>query len=246
MQPEALARYIDHTLLTPEARPEDVDRLCEEAAHWRFASVFVNPRFVSRAAERLSGTGVAVGSVAGFPLGASHPDTIVDEARRCVDDGATEIDMVAWIGGIVSGLGREVADTIFKTACVAHSQNGGMLKVTLESRALSEEQIILGCRCAAEGEADFVKTSTGFHKSGGASVEDVRLLCRYAAPLKVKASGGIREYKEVRRLLEAGASRIGTSAAVAIMRECAALVDSPDDLGSIERTKDTDHVSGKS
>ncbi len=220
MRPDQLARYIDHTLLKPEATPDQIDRLCDEADAHAFASVFVNPRFVARAARRLANTSVGVGTVSGFPLGASHKETIVSEARRGIEDGATEIDMVVWVGGLVADLRRDVVDTIYDTACVVHSASSDhILKVILETRALTEDQIILGCRCAAEGEADFVKTSTGYHSSGGATPEHVRLLHRHAAPLKVKASAGIRTYSETVAMIDAGAARIGTSAAMSIMEE---------------------------
>ncbi|MCH7872432.1 MAG: deoxyribose-phosphate aldolase [Planctomycetes bacterium] len=158
--------------------------------------------------------------MAGFPLGANAPSTKATEARRAIDDGATEIDMVVNLGALVGGDPATVRRDI---EAVAHAVHGGapgrLLKVILETGALTEEQAILGCRCAAEGEADFVKTSTGFHPAGGATVERVRLLKRYASPLGVKASGGIRTASHMKAMIEAGASRIGTSSGVAIVRE---------------------------
>lgn len=219
--PQALARQMDSTLLAAETTPDQIDRLCDDAVEHGFHSVFVNPIYVSRAVRRLEWSGVVVGSVAGFPLGADHADTVVDQARRVLDDGAREVDMVAWIGGLAAGESRPVVDIIHRVACVVHGGGGErILKVILEAGAITEEQIRLGCRCAAEGEADFVKTSTGFHKSGGATVEQVRLLHRCAAPLKVKASGGIRDLTTALAMLDAGASRIGTSSAIAVLREC--------------------------
>ncbi|NOS99524.1 MAG: deoxyribose-phosphate aldolase [Phycisphaerales bacterium] len=218
--PQSLARQIDSTLLAAETTPDQIDRLCDDAIEHGFHSVFVNPIYVGRAVRRLEWSGVVVGSVAGFPLGADHADTVVDQARRVLDEGAREVDMVAWIGGIVAGDSRGVVETIHRVACVVHGGGAGrILKVILEAGTLNEEQIRLGCRCAAEGEADFVKTSTGFHKSGGATVEQVRLLHRCAAPLKVKASGGIRDLNAALAMLDAGAARIGTSSAVAIVDE---------------------------
>ncbi len=211
---------IDHTLLKPEATPDQVDRLCDEAIEFGFRTVFVNPMFVGRAAKRLRNADTVVGSVAGFPLGASRRETVVDEARRAIDAGAHEVDMVAWVGGLVSADKSAVVDTIQEVACAAHgSGSGRILKVILEAGVLTDEQIIFGCRCAAEGEADFVKTSTGFHPAGGAHAEHVELMHRHAAPLKVKASGGIRSLATAMAMIEAGASRLGTSAGLAILGE---------------------------
>jgi deoxyribose-phosphate aldolase len=147
-------------------------------------------------------------------------ETKADEARRAMDDGAAEIDMVIHIGALIAGQHACVRREIETLARVAHGQGrNGILKVILECGALSEAQMIAGCRCCAEGEADFVKTSTGFHPSGGATVEQVRLLHRHAAPIRVKAAGGIRTASAAAAMLEAGASRIGTSASVAIIQE---------------------------
>jgi deoxyribose-phosphate aldolase len=223
-----LAARMDHTLLAPEATPDRVDALCEEALRFGFAGVCVNPVFVRRAAaqmERLTRDAggdrrPAVISVAGFPLGASTTATKADEARRGMDDGATEIDMVIHVGSLVAGDAAGVRRDIAAVARAVHGRTpGGLLKVILETRALTDAQIILGCRCCAEGEADFVKTSTGLHPAGGATVEHVRLLHRHAAPMRVKASGGIRTAAAALALVEAGAARIGTSSGLAIMNE---------------------------
>ncbi len=228
--PNDLARTIDHTLLKPESLASQIDALCEEAVEHGFAGVCVNPIWVSRVAGTLddlqkAGSGKprpAIVSVTGFPLGCCDTATKVDQATRAMDHGATEIDMVIQVGALIEGDQKSVRRDIEAVAAAVHrgTQNG-ILKVILETRALSDEQIILGCRCAAQGEADFVKTSTGFHPSGGASVEHVRLLHRYASPIRVKASGGIRTAKESLAMIEAGATRIGTSWGVAIMRELA-------------------------
>ena len=222
------AKRIDHTLLAPEATLSRIDALCDEALRYGFGAVCVNPVHVRRVAARLDGnmdsdrcrSRPAIVSVTGFPLGANAPSTKATEARRAIDDGATEIDMVVNLGALVGGDPATVRRDI---EAVAHAAHGGapgrILKVILETGALTEEQVILGCRCAAEGEADFVKTSTGFHPAGGATVERVRLLKRYASPLGVKASGGIRTASEMKAMIEAGASRIGTSSGVAIVRE---------------------------
>jgi deoxyribose-phosphate aldolase len=159
-------------------------------------------------------------SVAGFPLGASATATKVDEAQRALDDGAAEIDMVAPLGALIAGDRTRVREDIQAVADVVHkAARGGVLKVILETGALTGEQIILGCRCCAEGEADFVKTSTGFHPAGGATLEHVRLLYRCASPILVKAAGGIRTAARARAMLEAGAARLGTSSGVAIVEE---------------------------
>ena len=223
-----LARMIDHTLLKAETTPAQIEALCAEAIEYGFKAVCVNPIHVRRAAALISeaargATGAVipvVASVAGFPLGASTAETKADEARRALDDGAVEIDMVADIGALIAGERRTVRKDIEAVARVVHGRRPqGILKVILETATLTEEQTILGCRCCAEGEADFVKTSTGFHASGGATLESVRRLHRHASPILVKAAGGIRSAAHALAFAEAGASRIGTSSAVTIMRE---------------------------
>ena len=229
LTPDELAKRIEQTLLAPEAAPNQIDRLCLDALHYGFHAVCVNPIHVRRAVERIArdrsasptGRAVIVVSVAGFPLGASRSDTKADEARRALDDGASEIDMVADLGALISGDRKTVRADIEALARVVHQTPAGasLLKVILETGLLTVDQIILGCRCCAEGEADFVKTSTGFHASGGATVEQVKLLRRHAAPLRVKAAGGIRTAEAACAMIEAGADRIGTSAGVAILDE---------------------------
>ncbi len=222
-----LARRIDHTLLAADATPDRIDALCDEAIRYGFHAVCVNPVYVRRAAERLSAhcsaapTGhiPAVVSVAGFPLGGSVTATKVDEARRAIDDGATEIDMVVALGALLAGDRKSVRRDIEAVTNVVHHVRGGILKVILETGALGLDQLVLGCRCCAEGEADYVKTSTGFHSSGGATVENVRQLYRYASPMRVKASGGIRTAAAACAMLEAGAERLGTSSGVAVVEE---------------------------
>ena len=218
-----VAARIEHTLLKPEATPGQIDLLCDQAVEYGFVGVCVNPIYVGRAAERLrthATARVRVVSVAGFPLGANLSAAKADEARRALDSGADEIDMVAPLGALAAGDGKSVRSDIEAVAHVVHGFSAGkLLKVILETAALSEERIILGCRCCAEGEADFVKTSTGFHPAGGANVGHVRLLYRHASPMLVKASGGIRTAAAAMAMIEAGATRIGTSSGVAIMRE---------------------------
>ncbi len=216
--PSDLARAIEHTLLKAEAAPSDVDRLCDEAQRHRFAAVCINPCYVRQAAVRLAGTGIKVVTVVGFPLGADLTETKCTAAARAIEDSADEIDMVAPIGLLLAGEHRTVRDDIEAVAHVVHgAARPALLKVILETAALSDDAIVLGCRCAAEGEADFVKTSTGFHPAGGATVEAVRRLKRIASPLRVKAAGGIRDAATAIAMIQAGADRIGTSSGVAIV-----------------------------
>jgi deoxyribose-phosphate aldolase len=216
--PAELARRIDHTLLKPEATRADVERLCDECLQHEFFACCVNPLWVTLCAQRLAGSRSAVAAVAAFPLGASLPAVKADEARRAIDQGAREIDMVANLGALRDGDGRSAASDIAAVVDAARrTRPGTLVKVILETAALTDEQIVLGCRCAAEGQADFVKTSTGFHPAGGARVEHVALLRRHAAPMRVKASGGIRDLPAALAMLEAGADRLGLSAGVAIL-----------------------------
>lgn len=158
-----------------------------------------------------------VASVVGFPLGANTIEVKATEAARAIEDGAREIDMVISLGALCSGDHHAVRTEIEAVGSVVHQTPGALLKVILETAALTEKQIISGCRCAAEGEADFVKTSTGFHPGGGATAEHVRLLHRHASPIRVKASGGIRTVEAFSAMVAAGACRIGTSSGVALV-----------------------------
>ena len=215
-----LAAMIDHTLLRPEATAADIDRLCDEAARFEFVAVCVNPIWVARCVKRLGGTPVCVASVAGFPLGASRSEIKVDEARRAIEDGAVEVDMVIRVGDLIDGHVSAVRDDIAAVAGAVHAASKqSILKVILETAALSEQQIIAGCRCAAEAGADFVKTSTGFHPSGGATVEAVQLLRANARGMKVKAAGGIRTLESALALIRAGADRLGCSSGVQIVQQ---------------------------
>lgn len=213
-----LASTIDHTALKPETTAEQIKTLCAEAAEHRFASVCVMPYWVQHASEtllRLSSP-VAVATTIGFPLGAHHPTVKVAETRRAIDDGATEIDMVITIGALLSGDEAAVAQDIAGVVEEAHT-SGAIVKVIIETALLDDAMKRLACRLAAAAGADFVKTSTGF-SGGGASVEDIRLM-REVVPssIRIKASGGIRDRASALRMIEAGASRIGTSAGVAII-----------------------------
>jgi deoxyribose-phosphate aldolase len=217
----ALAGVIDHTLLKPDATRAQVENLCDEANRYRFACVMVNPLWVSTAVGVLSGTGVPVGVVIGFPLGASLSSTLRQEAAALIRLGATELDMVIPIGQLKSGNHHAVHRAVHAAAGVVH-QNGALLKVILETALLTVEEKLRGAEIAIQAGADFLKTSTGF-ASGGATPADVALLRGVAgARCGVKASGGIRTLADVRALLEAGANRIGASASVAIVRELGA------------------------
>ncbi len=223
MTRQQLASKIDHTLLKPEATPEMIDRLCDEAMEHGFVAVCVNPIWVARCRERLLGSPVLIASVVGFPLGANVTAIKEEETRRAIEHGATEIDMVIRLGDLIAGNTGLVRDDIAAVAHVVHTASPQhTLKVILETAALTKDQIIAGCRCAAEAEADFVKTSTGFHPAGGATIEAVRLLHRHSAPIKVKAAGGIRDLATARAMLEAGASRLGCSASVKLLEELSA------------------------
>ena len=218
--PAELARFIDHTVLKPETTVEQIDRLCEECLQHGFYAACVNPIWVPRCVQRLARSQTVVASVAGFPLGASLTATKADEARRAIEQGATEVDMVVNIGALVAGDADTVRRDIEAVVSATVGANSkALVKVILETRALTDEQIILGCRCAAEAQADFVKTSTGFHPAGGATVEQVALLREHATPLKVKAAGGIRDLKTALDMIEAGADRLGMSASVQVIEE---------------------------
>jgi deoxyribose-phosphate aldolase len=215
---QEIARLIDHTLLKPEATAAQVERLCEEARRYRFATVCINPVFVSLAAERLVGSGVEVCAVAGFPLGATTTETKVSEARRAMADGATEIDMVIHIGALKAGDHDAVRDDIAAVADACHA-GGAQLKVIIETVLLDDAEKVTACQLAQAAGADFVKTSTGF-AGGGATVEDVRLMRQTVGPeMGVKAAGGVRTYADAMAMVEAGATRIGASAGVQIVEQ---------------------------
>ncbi len=223
MTPQHLASLIDHTLLKPEATPAQVDRICEEALEFSFYAVCVNPVYVPRVAKRLAGSEVLIASVAGFPLGCNTTAAKTEDAKQAIEGGAMEIDMVLHVGGLVAGEMNRVRDDIAAVAEVVHAASAEhLIKVILETAVLNPDQMALGCRCCAEAQVDFVKTSSGFHPAGGATVEAVRTLKRYAAPIKVKAAGGIRDLKTALAMIDAGADRLGTSVSVSIVRELAA------------------------
>jgi deoxyribose-phosphate aldolase len=212
-----LARYIDHTLLRPDATATEIDELCDEALRHRFAAVCVNGAWVKRCSEILSGSGVAVCSVVGFPLGAMASEVKAYEARRAIEDGACEVDMVSSVGALKSGDDEFVRRDIASVADVCH-RLGARLKVILETALLSESEKIRGCELAKLAGADFVKTSTGFSK-GGATPEDVALMRRVVGPtMGVKAAGGVRDQHDAQAMIRAGATRLGASASVAIVQ----------------------------
>ncbi len=216
--PASLAAILDHTLLKPEATREQVLALCGEAAEHRFACAMVNPTWVPLATSVLGGTGVPVGVVIGFPLGANLSTTKRDEAREMVKLGARELDMVLNIGMLKSGLYDQVETDIRSVVEVGHAA-GALVKVILETCLLSIPEKLRAAEIVIAAGADFLKTSTGF-STGGATAADVALLRGIAGDCcGVKASGGIRTLSDARIMLEAGASRIGASASVRIVEE---------------------------
>jgi deoxyribose-phosphate aldolase len=213
-----VASAIDHTLLKADANAGEIDALCREAAEWKFATVCVNPTWVARAAARLQGSGVGVCSVVGFPLGATTPDVKQYEARRAIFDGANEIDMVLNVGALKSGDVRLVTDDI-RAVVGACLERNVVSKVILETALLTDEEKITACTLAKAAGADFVKTSTGFGP-GGATAADVALMRRVVgSEMGVKASGGVRDLQQVKAMVAAGATRIGASAGVRIVKE---------------------------
>lgn len=218
---QALAAVIDHTQLKPDATRAKIESLCAEAVKYRFACAMVNPVWASTAVSALSGTGVPVGVVIGFPLGASLVSTLRQEAAALARLGVRELDMVIPIGHLKSGNHQAVHHTVHAAAFVAH-HHGALLKVILETSLLTMEEKLRGSEIAIQAGADFIKTSTGF-AGGGATVADVGLMRGVAGGrCGVKASGGIHTLAQVKDLLQAGANRIGASASVAIVRELGA------------------------
>jgi deoxyribose-phosphate aldolase len=214
-----LAKMIDLTLLKAYATREDVVKLCEEGRRYGFAAVCVNPSFVSQASRLLKGSGVKAATVIGFPLGANTTEVKAFEAENAVLHGAEELDMVMNIGALKSGDTALVKRDIEAVVEVA-KEKGVALKVIIEACYLTEGEKASACMLAADSGAGFVKTSTGFGASG-ATVEDVRLMKETVGErVEVKAAGGIRTYEFALNLIEAGASRLGTSSGVKIVEEC--------------------------
>ncbi|MEK5272074.1 deoxyribose-phosphate aldolase [Aeribacillus sp. FSL K6-8394] len=210
-----ISSYIDHTLLKPEATGKDIEKLCEEAINYQFASVCVNPYFVPLASNLLMGTRINVCTVIGFPLGANTTIIKVKETEEAIQNGADEIDMVMNVGALKErndqGVFQDIED-------VVKAVQGKIVKVILETCLLTEEEKKRACLLSKEAGAHFVKTSTGL-ASGVATVEDVTLLRKVVGDrMGVKASGGIRDRKTAIKMIESGASRIGTSSGVEIVK----------------------------
>jgi len=218
-----LASMIDHTLLKPDATPDQAQVLCEEAVEYGFASVCVNPCYVRRAASRLEGTTIKVSTVIGFPLGATTTRAKKEETDEALQDGAGEVDMVINIGMLKAKQDAYVRDEIAAVAQAAGA--GAPVKVIIETALLGKEEKIRVCRLAMEAGARFVKTSTGF-ANGGATADDVRLMREIVGRATgVKAAGGIRDYPTAVAMVEAGANRLGTTSSVAIMQQARASLD---------------------
>ncbi len=212
---QELARYIDHTLLTPDAIAPQFDQLCDEAKKYNFYSVCVNSSWVSYVAKKVRGSNVKVCSVVGFPLGEMDSRSKAFETRNAIDNGAHEIDMVISVSALKSGNYKYVEDDIraVKRACRSNT----VLKVILETSLLDEKEKVIACEICKKVEVDFVKTSTGF-STAGATVADITLMRRVVGPdMGVKASGGIRDFKGAVDMIRAGATRIGAGASVAIV-----------------------------
>lgn len=209
-----LAKYIDHTLLKPQADEASIKTLCDEARQYGFFSVCVNPYWVSLCKQLLEGSGVKVCTVIGFPLGANTTESKVFEAKDALKNGADELDMVINIGALKS----KAYDTVLQDIkAVREAGEHFTLKVIIETSVLTEEEKIKACELSAQAGADFVKTSTGF-TGGGATAEDVRLMRAHVpANMQVKASGGVRTREDFDAMVAAGATRIGASAGVKII-----------------------------
>ncbi len=212
----AIARLIDHTILKPDAVRDEVKTVCAEALRYEFASVCVNAFWVPFVAAELRGSPVKVCTVVGFPLGATSTSAKVAETQAALTDGAAEIDMVINVGALRGGETDSVESDIRAVASVAHA-GGAILKVIIETALLTDAEKVLACQLAQAAGADFVKTSTGFSKSG-ATVADVALMRRTVGPsMGVKASGGIRTLEDLKAMVAAGATRVGASASVRIV-----------------------------
>ena len=213
-----LAKYIDHTLLKPDAPQDQIDEVLAQAKQYGFASVCINPYWVVRAAASLRDTDVNVCTVIGFPLGANTTQTKVFETGQAIDEGAQEIDMVLNIGELKAGHNDHVRADIQAVADMTHAK-GGLLKVIIEAVLLTDDEKVTACKLAAAAGADYVKTSTGF-AAGGATLHDVALMRKTVGDkLGVKAAGGIHTYAEAKALIDAGADRLGASAGIQILKE---------------------------
>jgi len=217
--PEELARYIDHTILKPDATRDQVDTIISEAREHSFRSVCVNPCWVKRVADGLRGTPVLTCSVVGFPLGANTSDMKGMETRKAIRDGAKEIDMVINVGRLKSGDDDYVLKDILAVTDACRD-GSAVSKVIIETALLTDDEKVRVCELSKRARANFVKTSTGF-ASGGATAEDIALMASvvHGAGMEVKASGGIRNFDDAKRMIDAGATRIGASASIAIVQE---------------------------
>jgi len=210
-----IAKMIDHTLLKADAAKDQIEKLCAEAKEYQFASVCVNPAWVKLASEKLSGTDVKVCTVIGFPLGASTPETKAFETKNAIENGAAEVDMVINIGALKSGDDELVERDI--AAVVSEAKGKALTKVIIETSLLSDDEKVRACELAVKAGTDYVKTSTGF-STGGATPEDVALMRKTVGPdIGVKASGGVRSAEDAKKMIEAGATRIGASSGAAIV-----------------------------
>jgi deoxyribose-phosphate aldolase len=219
--PAAVAAMIDHTLLKPDAARANIEELCREAAVFKFATVCVNPTWVSTCARLLAGSGVGVCSVVGFPLGATTADTKEYETRRAIFDGAREIDMVINVGALKSG-DLHLVERDIEAVTRPCREAGALSKVIIEAALLTDDEKVTACTLAKAAAADYVKTSTGFGP-GGATVADVALMRRVVgADMGVKAAGGVRDFESVKAMIAAGASRVGASAGVKIVQQATA------------------------
>lgn len=216
MSNQSILAKIDHTLLKPEATKGDIIKLSEEAKQYKFASVCVNPFWVSTAAEVLKDTEVKVCTVIGFPLGASASEVKAFEVKKAIEDGATEVDMVLNVGALKAGDLEVVTNDMIQV--VEAAKGKALVKVILETCLLTPEEIVTACKCAVKAGADYVKTSTGF-STGGATVEAVKLMAETVGPnIGVKASGGVRSLEDAEAMIANGATRLGSSAGVAIAK----------------------------
>ncbi|NRT80631.1 deoxyribose-phosphate aldolase [Clostridium beijerinckii] len=212
-----IAKYIDHTILKPEATVEDVKRLCREAKEYNFASVCVNGCYAKLVSSKLAGSEVKTCVVVGFPLGAMTKEAKAFETSQAIENGASEIDMVINVGALKSKDYKFVKEDI--EAVVNAAKGKALVKVIIETCLLTDEEKVKVCEIAKEAKADFVKTSTGF-STGGATKEDIALMRKTVGPdLGVKASGGVRDFKAAMEMINAGASRIGSSNSIAIVNE---------------------------
>lgn len=211
------SKYFDHTLLKADATEAEIIKLCREAAEYSFASVCVNGSNVAMCAETLQNSDVKVAAVVGFPLGAMSKDVKVFEAARAIKEGASEIDTVINIGNLKDGKYDTIVSELKELADTCHREKA-LFKVIIETCLLTHDEKIKACKLVTESGADFIKTSTGF-STGGATVDDIKLMASNIGPnVSIKASGGIRTLEDAQRFIDAGASRLGCSASVSIMK----------------------------